>query len=92
MMTEYSYQKVSNIEIAMYKILRKLGVQRDEIKLETSFNRDLFFDEKDWLCFLFLVESNMNIDLNDKMAKNMNTVGDALAMVKQQVNTRYQLN
>jgi len=52
--------------LGMYRILRKLGVKRNEIYPEASFKTDLFFDDKDWLCFLFFVESKFNISIDDK--------------------------
>lgn len=51
--------------VGMYKILRKLGVQRNDIYPEASFETDLFFDDKDWLCFQFFVESKFNILIDD---------------------------
>ncbi len=83
---------MSRIDKSVYRVLRKLGVQRSEITPETSFKRDLFFDDRDWQCFLFLVESNMDVNLNDAMVMQVNTVGDAVTMLKQQVHNRYQFN
>lgn len=52
--------------LGMYRILRKLGVKRDEINPEVSFKTDLFFDDNDWLCFLFFVESRFDISIDDQ--------------------------
>ncbi len=79
-------------EIFLYKILRKVGVNREYIKPENSFNRDLFFDEKDWICFLFLLESGMNISLHDNMVKKMNTIGDAINIVNNISKHKYNFN
>jgi acyl carrier protein len=80
---------MNRIDIGLYKILRKLGVQRDEISPETSFTKDLFFDDRDWQCFLFLLESNMQVDLNEAVVTNINTVGDAAMVLKQQKHYQY---
>ncbi len=52
--------------LGMYRILRKLGVKRDEIYPEVSFEKDLFFDEQDWTCFLFFIESKFDISIDDE--------------------------
>ncbi len=73
--------------IGMYRILRKLGIKRDEIYPEVSFEKDLFFDEQDWTCFLFFIESKFDISIKDDEIGNItnfessiNTVNRHLAL------------
>ena len=70
-----------DILIGTYKILRKLGAEREEIKPETALKTDLFFDEIDRTCLLFYIESNFNIDLTEQEENNLNTVSDILQVV-----------
>jgi acyl carrier protein len=70
-----------DILIGAYKILRKMGAEQNEIKLETNFYSDLFFDETDRTCLLFFIESRFNIDVTDQEAANMQTVNDMLKIV-----------
>ncbi len=70
-----------DILIGSYKILRKMGAGQDEIKPETNFYSDLFFDETDKTCLLFFIESRFNIDVTDQEAENMKTINDMLEIV-----------
>lgn len=61
--------------------MRKLGVSRDEIQPETSFDNDLFFDDKDWTCFLFFIESRFDISLQPEEEQQLNSVGNTIETV-----------
>jgi acyl carrier protein len=37
----------------LYRVLRKTGVQKNDIQPEASFRRDLNFDSVDWKILLF---------------------------------------
>lgn len=67
--------------VGMYKILRKLGLQRDEIYPEASFDSDLFFDDKDWLCFQFFVESKFNISIDADELMQLTNLESSIATV-----------
>lgn len=69
------------INLGLYKILRKLGVNRDEIKPETQFQNDLFFDEYDWNCFLFFVESKFNISISNEEETQLQTIGNSIDII-----------
>jgi len=71
----------TDILIGAYKILRKMGAEQEEIKPETNFYSDLFFDKTDITCLLFFMESRFNIDVNDQEAEGMKTVNDMLEIV-----------
>lgn len=49
----------------LYRVLRKTGVQKKNIKLNSSFNEDLRFDPVDWSIFAFYLEGVFNISIND---------------------------
>lgn len=67
--------------LGMYRILRKLGVQRDEIRPEASFETDFFFDEKDWLCFQFFVESKFNISIEEAELSQFTNIESSIKTV-----------
>ena len=68
--------------IAIYRALRKLGVPRDEITLASKFNKDLHFDEKDWNCLLFLVESRLNISIDDAEIHPSDSIRDFVQLIE----------
>jgi len=49
----------------LYRVLRKTGVQKKNIKLNSSFNEDLRFDPVDWSIFAFYLEGVFNISIDD---------------------------
>jgi acyl carrier protein len=69
------------IKLGIYRILRKLGVNRDEIKPETQFQNDLFFDEIDWNCFLFFVESKFNISISNDEEGQLQTIENSIDII-----------
>lgn len=69
------------VKLGVYRILRKLGVQRDEIYPEAKFNTDYFFDDKDWNCFLFFIESKFDISISDDEQKELVSVKNTIDFV-----------
>lgn len=69
------------IKLGVYKILRKLGVDRDDIQPETQFKNDLFFDDMDMTCFLFFVESKFNISISDEETNQLKTIENSISVV-----------
>ena len=65
----------------LYKVLRKTGVHRDQIKLDASFNDDLNFDQLDWALFVYYLEGSFKIHLEDQEISNLAQVDDTLRMV-----------
>jgi len=64
--------------IEIYRALRKMGVKREEITTDTNLTTDLCFDDTDKLCFIFLVESRLNIELTNEEIKSIKTVDDII--------------
>ena len=65
----------------LYKVLRKTGVPREQIKLEASFNEDLNFDKFDWALFVYYLEGFFNIHLEDRDISELSHVDDTLKIV-----------
>lgn len=49
----------------LYKVLRKTGVPRDLIVEEAELKDELLFDDIDMTCFLFYLETNFHVDVNN---------------------------
>lgn len=69
------------VRLGMYRVLRKVGVNRNDIMPEASFSNDLFFDDIDWKCFLCFVEEQFHIIINDDEARQMVTVENCIELV-----------
>jgi len=62
----------------LYKVLRKTGVHREQIKLEASFKDDLNFDQVDWTLFVYYLEGFFKINLEDQEIRKLSLVNDTL--------------
>jgi acyl carrier protein len=58
----------------LYRVLRKTGVQKNNIKLNTSFNDDLGFDPVDWSIFAYYLEGVFKISIDDDDLGKLETV------------------
>ena len=58
----------------LYKVLRKTGVHREQIKLEASFKDDLNFDQVDWTLFVYYLEGFFKINLEDQEIRKLSLV------------------
>ncbi len=69
-------QKVKSI------IVDKLGVDKDEVKNETSFANDLGADSLDTVELIMEFEKEFKIQIPDDQAEKISTVGDAIAFIE----------
>ena len=59
-------------------IEKELGVEREKLTNEASFIEDLGADSLDIVELVMEFEKEFNIDIPDKDAENLRTVGDAI--------------
>lgn len=69
----------------LYKVLRKTGVPRKQIKLEASFEEDLNFDKVDWALFVYYLEGFFKINLEDREISQLSHVDDTLKIVSKRI-------
>jgi acyl carrier protein len=62
----------------LYRVLRKTGVQKKDIKLNASYSDDLKFDTVDWKIFTYYLEGIFNISVNDQELGKLGNVNDTL--------------
>ena len=72
-------QRVSDI------IIEQLGVPKEEIAPEASFIDDLGADSLDIVELVMAMEEAFDIEIPDEDAEKIQTIGDALAYVKERV-------
>ena len=72
-------QKVKSI------IVDKLGVEESEVTAEASFSNDLGADSLDTVELIMEFEKEFNISIPDEQAENIQTVGQAVAYLEQNV-------
>lgn len=71
-----------NIRIGLYRVLRKMGAKRDEICLNAKLTNLIDFDDQEWLCFYFFLESKFNFNLTREEEKRLQTVASTLNVIE----------
>lgn len=70
------FEKVKDI------IVEQLGVDEEEIKMEASFIDDLGADSLDIVELIMALEEEFELEIPDKEAEKITTVGDAVEYIK----------
>ncbi|HBR03541.1 MAG TPA: acyl carrier protein [Ruminiclostridium sp.] len=63
-------------------IVEQLGVEESEIKMEASFIDDLGADSLDIVELIMALEEEFDLEIPDKEAEKITTVGDAVDYIK----------
>ena len=63
-------------------IVDKLGVDKEEVKLEASFSSDLGADSLDTEGLIMELEKEFGVTIPDSDAEKIQTVGDAVAYIE----------
>ena len=66
----------------LYRVLRKTGVQKNDIKPNASYRRDLHLDSIDWKIFTFYLEGIFDISVRGGELLNLGSVNDTLQFLK----------
>lgn len=66
----------------LYRVLRKTGVQKNDIQPEASFSKDLNFDSVDWKIFTFYLEGIFDISIHDEEVLNLGSVNETVTFLK----------
>lgn len=74
--------KEKTIRRNLYRVLRKTGVQKNDIQIDASYNEDLHFDNVDWKIFLFYLEGIFDISIRDDEFSKLGSVNDTLVYLK----------
>ena len=64
-------------------IVEQLGVSKDEIVQEASFIDDLGADSLDIVELVMAMEEEFDLEIPDEDAEKIQTIGDAIAYVKE---------
>jgi len=63
-------------------IVRQLGVETNEVKLESDFVKELGADSLDVVELVMLIEDEFEIEIDDKVASKIATVINALNYIE----------
>ena len=77
---------MASIEEEVVQIIsEQLGVEKDQITLETSFINDLGADSLDTVELVMEFEQKFDMEIPDEEAEKIQTVGDVIRYVKEHV-------
>ena len=77
----------AEIKDKVYEIIvSKMGVNKDQIKLESKFSDDLGADSLDTVELIMELESEVCVQIPDEDAERMNTVDDIIRYVANKTN------
>ena len=65
-------------------IVEQLGVNEEDVKLETSFIEDLEADSLDAVEVIMALEEEFDIEIPDEEAENFKTIGDIVEYIEAQ--------
>lgn len=63
-------------------VMDKLGVNEDQVTLESKLNEDLGADSLDKVELIMEIEKEFDIAVNDEDAENVTTVSDIVELLK----------
>ena len=72
------FEKVTEI------VVEQLGVEEDEVTMESSFIDDLGADSLDIVALIMALEEEFDIEVPDEEAEKITTVGDVVEYIKSQ--------
>ncbi len=85
MHTYFKKNKIMIAEKVKQIIVDKLGVDESEVTPEASFTNDLGADSLDTVELIMEFENEFNISIPDDQAEGIQTVGDAIKYVEDNV-------
>ena len=62
-------------------VCEQLSIERDKVKLESSFIEDLGADSLDVVELVMIMEESFKIEIKDSDAEKMKTVGDVVKYI-----------
>lgn len=70
--------KQETIRRDLYKVFRKTGVSREKIVEDATLKEELLIDEIDLTCFLFLLETKFQVEIEKSELIKLNSVGSTI--------------
>jgi len=67
-------------------LVDELGIERDDITLDATFDGDLDVDSLGVVELLMALEDNFGVKIPDEEAEQITTVGEAIDLVEQKLN------
>ena len=74
-----------DVRITLYKTLRKLGVKKEEIEIEASYENDLQLDDIDMKCLYFYLETKFDIDIKDEELPQIYSIGNTIDYINHKI-------
>lgn len=73
------------IEYKFLQILKYMGIPKEQIRMEASFQHDFDFEEFQFNCLLFYIRSYFKLNIIEIEYVELNTIGRAMNFVKRKI-------
>ncbi|WP_068475420.1 acyl carrier protein [Saccharicrinis aurantiacus] len=67
----------------LYKVLRKTGIPRESISEDANLQEGILKDEVDLTCFLFLLETKFQVEIDNSELNNIRSVESTIEYLQQ---------
>ncbi len=74
--------KQETIRRNLYKVLRKTGVPREKISEDATLREELLVDELDLTCFLFLLETKFEVEIENSELPMLQSVSSTIEFLQ----------
>lgn len=74
--------KQERIRRNLYKVLRKTGVPRNKIVEDATLKEELLMDDIDVTCFLFLLETKFELEIQNSELQKLYSVGSTIEFLQ----------
>lgn len=72
------------LQIGLYRILRKMGIPREEVAFEADFDKDYFFSNSEKNMIFNFVEYKYNLIIPKMVENNAHNINYLMNYIKQQ--------
>ena len=84
-MDTLTIENVKTVEEKFSQIFRYMGLPKDKIRSEASFEKDFDFGEFQFTCLAFYIGIYFKINIREKDYSEIDTVGGAMDFVKRKL-------
>ena len=74
-----------NIEAKFSRILKYMGIPKEQVRMDASFVNDFDFEEFQLTCLVFYIGSYFKINIREGEYVELNTIGSAMDFVKRKL-------
>ena len=76
---------MNNVEEKFSMIFKYMGIPKEQIRMEASFENDFDFEEFQFTCLAFYIGIYFKINIRERDYAELNTIGSTMDFVKRKL-------